>query len=363
MKKEHTSSTCTTVCTAVRNILLSLSCTILCTSLLSCTVHKKHNVHEGSVQQQAAQPDLLIYSPHPVDKVEFIVREFRQRTGMYVQIVHGGTGELLSKLRQEELSMKEGSPVPTADVFWGGGVESLESAKELFQPYISSEVKNIESTYVDNENLWTGFSVMTMVIVYNEDLVPAKKIPLHWSDLKDPFFTNRLIIPDPEKSGSAYTMLNAILLTSDGSNWDLLRAIKHQTFPAGIASSSTSVHASVACGEFFAGLTSEDAALSFVNAGATLSIVYPADGTVAVPDGVALVKGARHEAQAQQFIDFVLSKTVQGLIAHNWYRRSVRTDIPLPEGARPLTEPDLLQYNIYEAARQKDKLLQLWRAL
>lgn len=306
--------------------------------------------------------DLVIYSPHPVDKVAFIVREFRQRTGMQVQIVHGGTGELLLRLQGEERTVGAG-----ADVFWGGGVESLESAKMLFQPYTYPDAQNIAPAYLDPEGLWTGFSVMTMVIVYNASLVPSQKIPASWTDLQDTFFTNRVIIPNPEKSGSAYSMLNAMLLTGNGENWELLRAVKQQTRPSGVADVSTSVHPSVACGEFFAGLTSEDAALSFVNgdrqAGDALSIVYPKDGTIAVPDGVALVKGARHEEAARQFIDFVLGRTVQELIACNWYRRSVRTDIDLPAGARPLEELHILPYNIFAAARRRDKLLQLWRAL
>ena len=332
---------------------------LACASFVSCHAYRKRQVQPyQNLPQQTAVPDLVIYSPHPVEKVEFIVREFRQRTGMYVQMVHGGTGELLSYLQKEEMADK-----PSADVFWGGGVESLEAAKQFFMPYIPTTVKNIDSSYIDDENLWTGFSVMTMVIVYNEALVPQQKKPERWADLKDAFFSSRIIIPDPEKSGSAYTMLNAILLTSEEENWTLLRAIKKQAFPAGIASSSTSVHQSVACGEFFAGLTSEDAALSFVNSGDTLSIVYPKDGTVAVPDGVALVKNARNAEEAKVFIDFVLSKTVQELIARKWYRRSVRTDIQLPEGARPLNELEILPYNIYEAARQKEKLLQLWRVL
>ncbi|MCR5763864.1 MAG: extracellular solute-binding protein [Treponema sp.] len=336
------------------HLLLILPWILFSAALLSCSAHNNKN----KVQQQNALPDLVIYSPHPTDKIEFIIREFRQRTGLYVNVIHGGTGELLSRLRGEELS-----EIPSADVFWGGGVESLESAKELFQPYISTAAKNIKPSYIDDEGLWTGFSVMTMVIVYNGTLVPENKIPNHWSDLKDPFFTSRIIIPDPEKSGSAYTILNAILLTSEGENWDLLRKIKHQSIPAGLASSSTDVHPSVACGEFFAGLTSEDAVLSFAHTENSLSIVYPSDGTVAVPDGVALVKNAEHKENAQAFIDFVLSHTVQELIVHNWNRRSVRTDIKLPSGAKPMEDLKILPYNINDAARKKDRLLQAWRSL
>ena len=247
---------------------------------------------------ESPTPELVIFSPHPAEKTEPIIREFRQRTGLNVSEIHGGTAELLSNLKS---GVK-------ADVFWGGGVESLESAKELFEPYISSQASSINPNYIDADHYWTGFSVMTMVIVYNSNLVTGENIPNSWSDLKAPFYSKRVFIPNPEKSGSAYSMLNAILLTSGGENWKLLGAIKNQAGSSGVAANAPSVHTAVASGEYFAGLTSEDSALAFLqnNSDSPLVIVYPKDGTVAVPDGVALVKGAANEDAAKTFIDFVI---------------------------------------------------------
>ncbi len=323
-----------------------LACCVL--SLTACSRQNKQST-------VPVEPDLVVFTPHPAEKTEAIIREFRQRTGLTVRDVHGGTAELLYMLRGGV----------EADVFWGGGIESLEASKELFMPYISSEASAINNSYVDSEHQWTGFSVMTMVIVYNSVLVNGKDIPHSWSDLKAPFYSKRVFIPDPEKSGSAYSMLNAILLTSGGENWSLLGDIKHQAGVSGVAEKAPTVHTAVASGEYFAGLTSEDSALAFLqkNSASPLTIVYPEDGTVAVPDGVALVRGAKNEDAAKAFIDFVLSETVQSYIVQNWMRGSVRTDIAIPEKARDLSEINILPYDIYEAARNRELFLEKWRKL
>ncbi len=314
----------------------------------SCSRQKKENT-------SPSKPDLIVFTPHPSEKTEAIIREFRQRTGLTVYEIHGGTAELIARLKSGV----------EADVFWGGGIESLEASKELFTPYTTSQLDSINPTFVDSDHYWTGFSVMTMVIVYNSTLVTGGDIPSAWSDLKEPFYTKRVFIPNPEKSGSAYSMLNAILLTSGGQNWELLGAIKKQAGLSGLAENAPLVHTAVASGEYFAGLTSEDSALSFLqkNESSPLSIVYPEDGTVAVPDGVALIKGAANEEAAKAFIDFVLSETVQSYVVQNWMRESVRKNMAIPEKAREPSSINILPYDIYEAASNRDEFLEKWKKL
>ena len=66
----------------------------------------------------------------------------------------------------------------------------------------------------------------------------------------------------------------------------------------------------VADGEFYVGLTLEKAAVQYKD-DPSVGFVYPKDGTSAVPDGVALVKGCPNEENAKLFIDFVTSKECQ----------------------------------------------------
>ena len=61
---------------------------------------------------------LVIYTSHKEEVYRPIVEEFEERTGIWVDVVSGGTGELLKRISQE-------TEDPQADVMFGGGVDSL----------------------------------------------------------------------------------------------------------------------------------------------------------------------------------------------------------------------------------------------
>ncbi len=300
-----------------------------------------------------------------------VVKEFRQRTGIPVTVVSGGTGELLSRLRAE-------ASAPRADVLWGGGVESLDADRSLFQPYVSESGDAIPAGFKDPAGYWTGFSVIPMVILYNGRLVPRSEAPRGWSDLTRPLFRGRIAFADPEKSGSAYTALIAMLtamsasppgtdipaggagsLLGDAAAWDFLRALM-PSLEEGILPQSESVYAGVAAGEWFAGISFETAALALMRTGSDLALVYPAEGTAALPDGVALVADAPNGEDGRRFIDFVLSRDVQRVVSERWSRRSVRQDVPPPASAPALGDLNLLPYDRAAAARAKPAVLAEW---
>ncbi len=172
-------------------------------------------------------------------------------------------------------------------------------------------------------------------------------------------------MPDPLKSGSAFSIINTILSSSSDERmvWDFLGTLKKNIGLGGFAVSSSLVHSAVATGEFFVGLTSEDAALSIISDGADLAIVYPSDGTVKIPDGVALVKNAPHKEEAEQFINFVLNTDVQKIVSRRLYRRSVRNDIALPPGIEKYVQSTFLPYDIYSAAEKRTQILKTWEEL
>lgn len=75
---------------------------------------------------------LVVYTSHKEEVYTPIIREFEERTGIWVDVVSGGTNELLQRIQQE-------ADAPKADVMFGGGVESLESYQDCFSPYICRE--------------------------------------------------------------------------------------------------------------------------------------------------------------------------------------------------------------------------------
>lgn len=337
-------------------VLLAIAAILCCAALAVAVLFVMPSRKEGS----SSDDDLVIYSPHPMDMTDYIVREFRQRTGIRVKVISGGTGDLIDKVRKQADGVK-------ADLFWGGGIESLETIKDQFQEYRSSEQAEIVDVYTSSHNLWSPFSVLPVVIIYNTKLVSGKLVPGSWSSLLDPYFKDHVIMADPATSGSAFTILVTMLRTmSEGKGgkadaWPFVGRFITQLGPGGFVPGSTTVYNSVAEGEFFAGITFENSALSLKKAGKDIDYRYPSEGTSAVPDGIALLKQAPHPEKAKRFIDFVLGHDVQSILMSKWFRRSVRKDVPAYQP--DLSRLNIIDYPISESAAMRSQILSHWTEL
>lgn len=307
----------------------------------------------GDNESEAADSTVLsVYSPHQSEIINPIVKEFQDRTGIKVELVQGGTGELLSRVSAE-------SSNPGADIFWGGGAESLEAFGENFEPYVTKEDESIPDVFKSETNVWTGFSALPMVIMYNEEMVEEADVPASWKDLLDEQWKGKIAFTDPSKSGSSYTQLVTMLTAyeDDGDNgWSFVNDFVGN-LDGTILSGSSMVPKGVADGEFPVGITLEEAAYRYIAGGAPVNVTYPEEGTSAVPDGVALVKGAKNTENAKEFIDFLVSKEVQEMIVEDFSRRAIRDDVDPPEGLMPFDEIPLVDYDFQWSADNKEEVM------
>ncbi|AHV97003.1 ABC transporter substrate-binding protein [Paenibacillus sabinae] len=295
---------------------------------------------------------LTVYSPNAAEINNPIIKEFQDRTGITVDLISGGTGELLKRVQAEA-----GNPL--GDVFWAGGADSLESYKEYFQPYKTKEYDNLLPAYVDKNSYWTPFNALPMVITYNKELVSESELPKSWEDLLDPKWKGNIAFADPSKSGSSYTQLVTMLTAfgkEDGKGWDYVKKLV-ANMDGKILSGSSLVQRAVPDKEFALGITLEDAALRYIEGGSQIGIIYPAEGTSAVPDGAAIMKGSKNLEQAKQFVDFLVSKDAQEIVQKEFKRRSVRKDVAPVEGLPQTGDIKLVDYNFDWAATNKDEII------
>lgn len=312
--------------------------------------------------------DLVVYTSHPEDLARMIIDEFRERTGLRVRTVSNGTGALLEKLQRGEGK--------DADVLWGGGAESLVANLGLFEPYLSPERGAIPASLRDEEGYWTGFTVLPMVIIVNTRLVPANAMPKRWSDLALPAFAGSVAFANPARSGSSYTILRTMLVAggdavaaSDSSGdasgdasgdrgaWRMIEGFVGAIGGQPLEESAL-VYKSVASGEYLVGCTYENAGAESQRLGSDVRVVYPADGTSAVPDGVARIRGAPHREAAARFIDFVLGNDVARVVTARFKRRSARLDAPVPEGLPPLDSIRLVDYDFDASVALRSSIIE-----
>lgn len=288
---------------------------------------------------------VTVYSPHQAEIINPIVKEFQDRTKIEVELVTGGTGELLNRVKAE-------SGNPLGDVFWGGGAESLAAFIDNFEAYKVSNDAEIADIYKSGDGSWTGFSALPMVIMYNKDMVEEDEVPKSWNDLLDPKWKGKIAYADPAKSGSSYTQLVTMLFANkdDGADgWNYVKDFV-ANLDGKVLGGSSMVFKGVADGEFPIGVTLEEAAYRYISGGANVDVAYPEEGTSAVPDGMALIKGAKNEENAQQFLDFLASKDVQEIIVKEFNRRSILDDVAAPEGLIPSKDIPLVDYDFSWAA-------------
>ena len=300
---------------------------------------------------------LVIYNSNTDDWTAPILEAFTKETGIEVEIVSGGAAELMSRIASE-------GDNPQGDVVWGGTIDTLAASAEYLEAYKSTEYDAIFPEFRDPEYRWYPDTVDPFVIAYNTDRVTAEEAPTGWHDVLEPEWTGEIGMPDPAKSGTAYTVICTLLTVwgkGDGAYANLEKFVEN--LGGRLAGGSSSMIQAVVDGEYKIGLTFEEAVLKYRDSGSPLEIVYPDDGTTVLAGGIAVIKGAKNMDNAKKFLDFVLSLETQSTYA-NFNRRSCRSDITLPEGTSmcALSEVKQNPFDLAWCTETKPEILEHWDA-
>nr|WP_325181584.1 extracellular solute-binding protein [uncultured Oscillibacter sp.] len=301
----------------------------------------------------AEEDRLVIYTSHREAVYEPIIKEFEERTGVWVQVETGGSGDLLARVEAE-------AEAPVCDLFFGGGVDSLQSRAALFEPYVSPLQNQLQPAFRCDSGTWTAFSSLPVVLIYNPVLIRANP-PDSWQSLLDPAWRGKIAFASPTVSGSSYTTLASLLQVLPEDDQALLEAFV-ENLDGRILDSSTQVADAVAGGSCYIGAIPEDIALQAIANGRDVALLGPKEGTCTLPDGMAVVTGCPHGDNARRFIDFALSEDVQRYLMDHCSRRSVRADLRQEEEGRFLAF-DSFDYDAVWAGEQRETLLAQWRAL
>ncbi|MBU4580964.1 MAG: ABC transporter substrate-binding protein [Proteobacteria bacterium] len=300
----------------------------------------------------ASAAEVVLYSSNPSELLDLVSKGFETKTGIKVSTVRMGTGEAMKRIAAEK-------DRPLSDVFWSGDVAVLENAKENFQSYKSPEAKALPAGYVEKENRWTASNAHVMIIMVNKSLVKATEMPKSWKDLFDPKWKGKIVMANPEKSGSAYAQAYGIHKLY---GWD---GINKLIANAKILDSSSLIYKGVAAGEYPLGVTMEYAAHRYIVGGdKNVGIIYPADGAFMAPEAAGIVKNCPHPEEAKKFVDYLLSKKVVDEIFHKFSRRPARLDAGDTEGLPSLKKITILKsFDPLEANTLQKEILGRWKEI
>lgn len=318
--------------------------------ILSCG--KKDSQAGGKVSK-----NLVLYTSSPIEFMEPIINEFENETGIKVEIVAAGTGELLKRIEAESAN-------PLGDIMWGGTFSSLQTKEEFFEEYRTPNEEAFFDEYKNVTGKITSFSLVPSVIMINTNLAGDIKIE-GYEDLLNPALKGHIANADPAKSSSSFEhLINQLYAMGNGNpdnGWEYVEKFV-ANLDGKLLSGSSAVHKGVADGEYSVGLIYEEGAVNYVRDGASIKIVYPSEGTIVKPDGVAIIKGAKNLENAKKFLGFLTTKETQMLVSES-NRRSVRKDVELGEGLTKLESIKLINSDQDWVNANKTKLLDRYKEI
>ncbi|TDC02006.1 extracellular solute-binding protein [Nonomuraea longispora] len=255
-----------------------------------------------------------------------------------------GTGEAFARVRAEK-------DRPLGDVIWGGSSELYTANADLIAPV---ELPNDAATVAkDPDHIWHATDLLFQAIAVNTDKFPdAAGHPKTFADLAEPGYAGGKVgFATPKSSGTSYSLLTTMVTLHD---WDYVdRFVKN----ARMLDGSTAMFNMVKDGEVGTSFINEDLGAKWIDAGAKIKLIYPEDGVSGQIGSAGVIKGAKHEAAAKTFVDFLMSKEAQQIMVDEVQRRSSRGDVPAPKGLPPVEQLKRADVDEKWAAEKKDEIL------
>ena len=282
------------------------------------------------------EPVLVVYTARSEALNNAVIPEFEKDTGIKVEVVVAGTGELLKRAQSEKDN-------PLGDIFWVADQTMLSASKDLFMEYVSPEDENMLDAFRNTTGYFTPAFADPTVMIVNKDLKGDMKIE-GFEDLLNPELKGKIAFGDPVNSSSAFQSLLAMLygMGKDGDPLSDEAWAYVDQFIANLdgkmANSSSQVYKGVAEGEYVVGLTWEDPAANYVKEGAAVEVVFPKEGAIFPGESVQILKDCKHPENAKKFVDYMLSEKIQNAVGSNLTVRPLRKDAKLADYMTPQSE-------------------------
>ena len=315
---------------------------------------------------------LVVYSTTDAAAANPLLKDFATLyPGVKVDYTDMNSTELYSRFIAEVAS---GSG--TADVLWSSAMDLQVklAADGNAATYASPEVASLPKWSVWRNQAY-GTTYEPITFVYNKRLVPAADVPqdhpalLNLLNTKGAAFKNKITAYDPEKSGVGYLFVNEDVKNFPQA-WELFRAmgktgIKLYTSAGAMIERVTSGEHTIAYGIF------GSYALARSKKVPNLGVITPKDYTL-VTSRVAFISAkAKNPNAAKLFLDYLVSKRGQNIIANKADLYSLRDDVTgeatakgvsalIGDKARPVPISEALLANLDEAKRLA--FLKQWQA-
>ncbi|HNZ08369.1 MAG TPA: ABC transporter substrate-binding protein [Bacillota bacterium] len=274
----------------------------------------------------APKMQLMVYTSMKEVLISELIDAFlKKNPSVRIDYYSAGAGKLMAKIATE----KQANAL-VCDVLWTSEVPDFYQMKAqgALEPYVSPEAKNIVSPVKDKEGYFTPARLGTLGVAYNTNKV--KNPPKTWEDLLKPEFKDGFAIANPALSGTSMVSVGMIV---ENLGWEYIQKLRGNG--ALMGQGSGQVVDDTAIGDLKACQGVDYIVINKIKEGASLGFTY-LDKMLVIPSPVAILKGTKNLEAAKLWVDFMLSKEGQSIIA-NSFTLPIRADVPIVQGVGLVT--------------------------
>lgn len=275
---------------------------------------------------------ITLYSPETPDLSKELAQKYEELHDEKVNVHYAGTNILVNQMMAEKDN-------PQADVWYGGGgILPFESAvdKDIITQYIPKGAEDWEVVedgikMKHQDGYYAGVEIFVLGFSYNTELVSEDEAPKTWEDLLDPKWEGKIQFPNPAASGTSTLMVLSYMMEhGEEAGWEYFQKLTDQA--NSIPDSGSGPTKAVAMGEAHVAVGFDFMAYDHQANGETVDFIVP-DKTPILVNPVTLVKDGPNPEGGKKFMDFMLSKEAQEILA-GWHHIPINPDV---ESKTPLS--------------------------
>jgi iron(III) transport system substrate-binding protein len=299
----------------------------------------------GAATAPTQTTSLTVYSGREERLVKPIMDRFTRETGIELQVRYASSTSLATTL------VEEGRNSP-ADVYWSQepGTLGLVGARGLLARLPQATMGKVPSRFSTRSRRWVGTSGRSRVLVYNTNELETSDLPASVWGLTNPKWKGKIGVAPTNASFQAFLGAAIHLYGEERVEaWlEGLQANDVRFYP-----NNTTVVQAVGRGDIQVGLVNHYYLYNLLADTPNLPVrnhwFRDGDpGNLVLAAGVGIVASTRKGTAAQRFVDFLLSKTGQRLIARGpgAAEYPLVKGVPRRPGLRPLASIEGPKYNL-----------------
>jgi iron(III) transport system substrate-binding protein len=255
---------------------------------------------------------LLIYCPQSrTDFADFVANLAKEQLDVDIEWLKADGGTCRDKILEEKNN-------PQADLALGLAQVMMEPliTADCLVPYTPTWASELDSIYIGTDGYYTMYWQTPIIVVYNPDYVKGDMIPTSWEDLAKPAYKGMFRFG--KLTSQTTNVYVAALLSkysdADGKvsdeGWEILKGIYSNAGEVGSIDYNDFVSGKYPIAlDWYPNPESMSETYGF-----KYEIVQPKDGNPMVSEGVAIVKGTKHQNLAKEFIEWFGKSDVQAQI-------------------------------------------------